>query len=195
MGPQTTRATTSACPTIPPGYSSKTIHVKFREGANVDLPLEALPPALRNGVVSHKKLFSLPKQKLNELRARGRSHSGKSLPDLNLWVEITLQSGTDTAAFLEELKRLPSVEIAEPAPLPQPPPAITPDFAGSQGYLDNAPGGIDARSSWTIPRGIGNGVKIYDVEYNWLQTHEDLSGASGVLLLLNLGVTHGRPDL
>ena len=37
-------------PTIPPGYSSKTIHVKFREGANVDLPLEAPPPALRNGV-------------------------------------------------------------------------------------------------------------------------------------------------
>ena len=127
----------------------------------MDLPLEALPPALRNGVVSHKKLFSLSKQKLNELRARGRGHSGKSLPDLNLWVEITLQSGTDTAAFLEELKRLPSVEIAEPAPLPQPPPAITPDFAESQGYLDNAPGGIDARSSWTIPRGNGNGVKNF----------------------------------
>ncbi|MEO7863056.1 MAG: hypothetical protein ABIU05_21995 [Nitrospirales bacterium] len=57
------------------------------------------------------------------------------------------------------------------------------------------PGGIDARSSSTTPRGNGNGVQIYDVEYNWLQMHEDLSGASGVLLLLNLGVTHGRPDL
>ena len=106
MGPQATRATTSVCPTIPPGYSSKTIHVKFREGANVDLPLEALPPALRNGVVSHKKLFSLSEQKLSELRARERSRLGKPLPDLNLWVEMTLQSSTDAAAFLAEMKRV-----------------------------------------------------------------------------------------
>ena len=186
-------APTSARPTISPGSSSKTIHVKFREGANVDFPLDALPPALRNGVGSHKKLFSLPKQKLNDLRARGRSHSGKTLPDLTLWVEITVHSGTDAADFLEELRRVPSVEIAEPAPVPQPPPTITPDFAGHQGYLDHAPGGIDARSSWAISSGNGHGVTIYDVEYNWLQTHEDLSAASGVRLLLNLGDSNFPP--
>ena len=136
-----------------------------------------LPPGLRSAVASHAKLFTLPKQKLNELRARESSRSGKILPDLNLWVELTLQSGTDAAAFLEEMKRLPSVEIAEPAPLPQPPPATTPDFSGSQGYLDAALGGIEARFSFTIPGGNGSGVTIYDVEYNWLQTHEDLSKA------------------
>jgi serine protease len=185
--------TKAARPTIPAGYSSQTIHVKFREGTNVDLPLEALPPGLRNAVASHTKLFRLPKQKLDELQARGRSRSGTTLPDLNLWVELTLHSGTDAAAFLEELKRVPSVEIAEPAPLPQPPPHLTPDFTGNQGYLDPAPGGIEARFSWTIPGGNGSGVTIYDVEYSWHQTHEDLSKAHGIPLLLNPGESATDP--
>ncbi|MEP6890965.1 MAG: S8 family serine peptidase [Nitrospirota bacterium] len=180
-------------PTIPPGYSSKTIHVKFQEGTNVDLPLEGFPPGLRDAVASHTKLFSLPKQKLNELRTRERSRVGKPLPDLNLWVEMTLQSGTDAAAFLAEMKHVPNVEIAAPAPLPQPPPWIPPDFTGKQGYLDPAPGGIEARFSWTIPGGNGSGVTIYDVEYNWLQTHDDLSRASGVIVLLNPGDSNNPP--
>jgi hypothetical protein len=172
----------AAAKTIPPGYSSEIIHVKFREGTNVDLP-----PGLRNAAASSTRLFSLPTQQLNEIRARGRSRSGKALPDLNLWFQITLQPGTDAAAFIENLRRLPHVEIAEPAPLPAPPPAITPDFTANQGYLDAAPGGIDARYAWTIPGGSGSGVTIYDVEYSWNQTHEDLSTANGVPLLLNPG--------
>jgi hypothetical protein len=193
-GPSSNQAATaSGRPPIPPGYSSKTIHVKFQEGTNVDLPLELLPPGLRSAVVSHTKLFTLPKHKLNELGARGRSRSGKTLPDLNLWIELTLQSGTDAAAFLEELKRMPIVEIAEPAPLPQPPPATSPDFSGSEGYLDVAPGGIEARFSFTIPGGNGSGVTIYDVEYSWHQTHEDLGKAHGIPLLLNPGDSAADP--
>jgi len=138
-------------------------------------------------VVSHTKLFSLPEQKLNELRARERSRLGTPSPDLNLWVEMTLQFGTDAAAFLAEMKRMPNIEIATSAPLPQPPPWIPPDFTRKQGYLDPAPGGIEARFSWTIPGGNGHGVTIYNVEYNWLQTHDDLSTAGGVTLLLDPG--------
>jgi hypothetical protein len=85
------------------------------------------------------------------------------------------------------------VEIAEPAPLPAPPPAITPDFTGNQGYLGPATDGIDAIFSATIPGGNGNGIKIYDVEYSWNQTHEDLSKANGVLLLLNAGDSSHDP--
>jgi serine protease len=186
-GPSNNTAALSTRPAIPPGFSSKTIHVKFQEGTNVDSPLDMLPPDLRSGVATYAKLFALPKQKLNELRARGRSHSGKTLPDLNLWIQLTLQSGTDAASFLEALKHVPSVEIAEPAPLPQPLPATTPDFTGNQGYLDVAPGGIDARFAFTIPGGNGSGVKIYDIEYSWHQTHEDLSKAHGISLLLAPG--------
>jgi serine protease len=186
-------ATESTPPTIPPGYSSKSIHVKFQEGTNVERPLEGLPPGLRDAVVSHSKLFSLPEQKLNELRSRERSRVGKPLPDLNLWVELTLQPGTDAAAFLAEMKHVSNVEIAAPAPLPQPPPWIPPDFTRKQGYLDPAPGGIEARFSWTVPGGNGHGVTIYDIEYNWLHTHDDLSRAGGVILLLEPGDSNSPP--
>jgi len=34
-------------------------------------------------------------------------------------------------------------------------PPTTPDFTARQGYLDPAPGGIDARFAWTLPGGRG----------------------------------------
>ena len=188
--PVATEATPLA---IPPGYSSKSIHVKFQEGTNVEQPLEGLPPGLRDAVVSHSKLFSLPEQKLNELRSKERSRVGAPLPDLNLWVEMILRSGTDAAAFLAEMKQVSNVEVAAFAPLPQPPPWIPPDFTRKQGYLDPAPGGIEARFSWTVPGGNGHGVTIYDVEYNWLRTHDDLSRASAVILLLEPGDSNSPP--
>ncbi len=186
-------ATKASPPPVPPGYSSKAIHVKFREGANVEQPLEGFPPGLRAAVVSHTKLFSLPEEKLNELRAKESSRLGRPLPDLNLWVEMTLQSGTDAAAFLAEMKRVPNVETADPAPLPHPPPWIPPDFTRKQGYLDPAPVGIGARFSWTIPGGNGSGVRIYDVEYNWLQTHDDLSKVGGVAILVDSADSNNPP--
>jgi hypothetical protein len=91
-GPSSNQAATALVrPTIPPGYSSQTIHVKFHEGTNVDMPLELLPPGLRSAVARHTKLFTLPKQKLKEFGDRARSRSGRTLPDLNLWIELTLQ--------------------------------------------------------------------------------------------------------
>ena len=119
----------------------------------------------------------------------GEQVSRKPLPNLNLWFQITLKPGADAATFIENLRRLDSVETAEPAPLPAPLPttARTPDFTALQGYLGPAPDGIDAIFSATIPGGNGDGIKLYDVEYNWNQTHEDLSKANGVPLLLNPG--------
>jgi hypothetical protein len=52
-------------------------------------------------------------------------------------------------------------------------PPVTPDFNGRQGYLDAAPGGIDARYASTLPGG-GGGVRIIDCEWGWRFTHEDL---------------------
>jgi subtilase family protein len=53
-------------------------------------------------------------------------------------------------------------------------PPATQDFTGRQGYLDAAPGGIDARYAWTLPGGRGSGVMIIDCEGAWRFTHEDL---------------------
>jgi serine protease len=178
---------------VPPGYSSELIDVKFREGTNVDPPEDALPPDLRNAVASIRRGFSLSEEQLNAIRMRGESLSNGRLPNLTLWFQITLKPGTDATAFIEDLKALDSVERVEFVPLPPPPPAITPNFEGMQGYLDAAPGGIDARFSWTIPGGNGTGVKLYDIEYSWNQTHEDLSKANGIPLLLDPGDSADDP--
>ena len=180
-------AVAGASPPIPPGYSSEIVHVKFREGTAVYSPEVALPPHLKDSAAYMGRLFSVSEQKLEEIRAIGERHSGQMLPDLNMWFQITLKPGTDAADYIEDMKRLESVEIVEPAPLPSPPPAITPNFTEEQGYLDAATDGIDAHFSWTIPGGNGTGVKLYDVEYSWNQTHEDLSKANGIPLLLSPG--------
>jgi len=162
---------------IPPGYSSEIIQVKFRASADVARPEALMPAKLQGSVRNMRPLFNLPKAKLNNMRGT----------NLNLWFQITLAPGTDAASFLEELRRAENVEVAEPAPLPQPPPATTPNFTGDQGYLNPATDGIDARFSWTRLGGNASGITLYDVEYSWNQMHEDLSKVNGVALLLNLG--------
>jgi serine protease len=184
-----TPALRAAAP-IPPGFSSEIIQVKFKEGTDVHPSSRPLPPDLLNSVGRITRLFTLSEQEIDRLRATGEQVSRNPLPNLNLWFQITLNPGADAAIFIENLKRLDSVETAEPAPLAAPPPATTvntPNFTSQQGYLGPAPDGIDAIYSATIPGGNGNRIKLYDVEYNWNQTHEDLSKANGVPLLLNPG--------
>ena len=96
----------------PPGFSSELIQVKFREGTDVDPPEEALPTNLRDSVAGIRRLITLSDQELERI-------GGSSF---KLWFEITLKPGTDAAAFLNALKELPSVETAQLAPLPPPPP-------------------------------------------------------------------------
>ena len=61
-------------------------------------------------------------------------------------------------------------------------PAATPDFIARQGYLEVAPGGIDARFAWTKPGGRGDNVRVIDLEWGWNFSHEDLLANSGGLL-------------
>lgn len=174
----------------PPGFSDD-IQVRFAEGTDVDPPTNALTPALAAQVASMERLFTLPGAQLDALRA-----ASPGLPDLKLWFEIKLVGGVDPGDFLAQLGTQANVDVAEFTPLDSPDPAVTPDFTGNQGYLDPAPGGIDAQFSWTIPGGDGTGITIYDVERAWQQTHEDLSTAAGVTQLLDSGDsnTQGNND-
>ena len=97
--------------------------MKFREGTSVDAPETLLPVTLRESVVSVTRLFSLPERKLENIRGSGETRTGKTLPDLNLWFQITLKPDVDAASFLDEIKRLNIVESAQPAPVPAPAPA------------------------------------------------------------------------
>ncbi len=55
-------------------------------------------------------------------------------------------------------------------------------YAASQGYLDAAPTGIDARWAWTQPNGEGAGVGVVDLEQGWFLSHEDLAGKAPTLI-------------
>jgi subtilase family protein len=82
-----------------------------------------------------------------------------------------VKPAAEPPVVLENLEDMaPSDEVAPPA---------TPNFTPQQGYLDAAPGGVDARFAWTRPGGQGAGVRVVDVEGAWRFDHEDLLGNQG----------------
>lgn len=135
-------------------------------------------------------LFGASEQRLRVEAAASAAQTGIASPDLSIYYQA--EGAKDPAALAEELAGLDIVETAyvkppaEPpamltdlAPLAAEPPTTTPDFSSHQGYLDAAPGGVDARYAWGRPGGDGAGVRIVDVEGAWRFTHEDLGGNQG----------------
>ena len=82
----------------------------------------------------------------------------------------------------KEMRDWPSVEIAYVEGGPTPPPVHPSDDPrnANQGYLDAAPGGINARWAWA--RLDGSGVGFVDLERGWTLSHEDLA-AAGITLI------------
>ncbi|MBN9678808.1 S8 family peptidase [Salipiger bermudensis] len=126
-------------------------------------------------------VFSNTPDDLQRLRETGERRSGKALADLTLYHSFALPGGTvyaEVAELVAALNALPIVEISYAVPPGTDPqadaPPATPDFEFQQGYLDPAPGGIDARYGWTVPGGTGAGVRIIDVEQGITPDHEDL---------------------
>ncbi len=165
--------------------------------------LEELTNILRAADAQMVPLFGLSEPKMRA-RAEAAAAEGEPIPDLSVFYRVVAQSERlDDLA--DALLQLDSVEAAfvkppaEPAgrtaadiryeaindmaPSAAEPPIATPDFTPRQGYLDAAPGGIDARYAWMIPGGAGAGVKIIDCEWGWQLSHEDLTqNALGVLV-------------
>src|SRR3546814_15193283 len=46
-------------------------------------------------------------------------------------------------------------------------PPVTANFTARQGYLNAAPGGIDALYAATVPGGRGSGIGILEIEAAW----------------------------
>ncbi len=75
-------------------------------------------------------------------------------------------------AYLEPMYSLPTAGAGGADPSC---PITTPSYTEHQGYLDPAPGGIDAPAAWrTNTR--GHGVQFADLEGGWNVAHEDLPG-------------------
>ena len=127
-----------------------------------------------------------------------RRATNEDIPDLSRFYRIAAPAA-ELEATAKELQDMAIVEAAYVKPPTTPPlyklkldrefilkewpwPELwlgTPNYSARQGYLDAAPGGIDARWAWTQPGGLGNGVRVIDIEGNWRFTHEDLTVNQG----------------
>ncbi|MFP2908285.1 S8 family peptidase, partial [Pyxidicoccus sp. 3LFB2] len=145
-----------------------------------------------------RRLFNEDEATLETRKALGEAESGRQLADLNLYYEVPLVPGTTServADVVAALNALDSVEVAYAQPPAEPAMVnfgmdaalrgllaaediapTTPLFEGNQGYLNAAPGGVDARYAWGIPGGNGAGIRFVDIEGGWRTTHEDMPG-------------------
>jgi subtilisin family serine protease len=193
--------------TIGPGQSRERLHLKLQEGSGVRLRDGTFVSitgrdvgALREVLTQYpgtqvERMFSRPEAELAADERLLEAKTGKDLADLNLWYRLVVGAGAAPEALVDALNRLDIVEIAYPEPLPVPPP-VTPDYEDDQGYLDEAPGGIDAELAWTRgPGGRGSGVKVVDIEYWWNFDHEDLSKAVGALIPNGTPAVPDWPDI
>jgi serine protease len=159
----------------------------------------------RAGDVKASKLFPRPdtfyEQEKSMLDARlaereqrapnpGPGITPQRVPDMNLYyiLHITYKQGMTREKFLSQLdsnrlieKAYPKYHAESPTCLsaspssPDSSPISTPLFSRSQGYLYQAPSGINAPYAWKIPGGMGTNIRLIDIEQNWDSLHEDLS--------------------
>jgi hypothetical protein len=152
-----------------------------------------LASAIRSANAELRPLFDESEERLQQEAAAIAEETGEAPPDLSVYYGA--EGAAQPEALAEELAGLDFVEAAYVKPPAEPPqlnadltpaaeepPATTPDFTSRQGYLDPAPGGIDARYAWTQSGGRGNGVRIIDIEGAWRFSHEDLLQNQGGLV-------------
>jgi hypothetical protein len=162
--------------------------------ADVAAARALLERAPRIGPVS--RLFQEDEVSLEARQRAGEERGGRQLADLNLYYEVPLLPGTTAGrmeALVASLNALEGVEVAYAEP-PREPAMLgfgmdaalrsllgaadisptTPLYQSNQGYLNAAPGGIDARFAWNVPGGTGAGVRVVDIEGGWRTTHEDM---------------------
>jgi subtilisin family serine protease len=137
--------------------------------------------------ISMRPLFGVAEERLKYKAASLASETGVEVPDLSVYYRVDAPDERldELAERLRKMEIVEAAYVKPPVELPQilndmiptaeEPPVETPDFTLRQGYLDAAPGGIDARYAWTQPGGGGGpGVSIIDIEGAWRFTHEDL---------------------
>ena len=173
---------------IPPGYVPRIV-VKFRDdfiapSADRSLVAAAGDDALRSQFPESKitpVFASVSTADLRALQSEAETAAeGETLPRLDTYFALTVPSGAAPEGLVDTALGVEGVELAYVEGAPTPPPAVNPDDdprSANQGYLDAAPGGIDARFAWGVAGGDGKGIGFVDLETGWTLNHEDLAGA------------------
>ncbi len=130
-----------------------------------------------------ESLLELDETEAQELEDRAWLWSGVPQPDLLGQLFVQVLPGADLEALLLCFAASPLIAWADIETYGVLPPTWTPDdyaptttdFSGDQGYLGPDPG-INAQALHAV--GVtGSGVRVSDVEYGWIETHEDLVDA------------------
>ncbi|HUU84067.1 MAG TPA: S8 family serine peptidase [Phycisphaerae bacterium] len=168
-------------------FRTDVIAVKFRDGLAVRLRGDALTGveglAGVDGALADvadgrwEPAHSLEEGKLDGLRQTAEANLGRAVADLNLQFHLFLPEGADPAATIDAFNALDAIEIALPIPKPMAPP-VPPNYEFSQGYLNAATAGVDARCMWQVFGGTGTNINIADLEYSWNLSHQDLSSTT-----------------
>ncbi len=138
-------------------------------------------------------LFGATEDRVRHRTVSAAARAGTTAPDLSVYyrvhapdealdglaAELAGHDGIVAAYVKPPAEPAVLLELNEMTPLPDVAPPVTADFTSRQGYLDAAPGGIDARYAWTRPGGRGAGVSIIDIEGAWRFDHEDLIANAG----------------
>jgi hypothetical protein len=165
----------------------------------IEHDLETLAALLRAHPGAHvERRIRLPEETVDAIRLRARGAGSIDLADMNLYFEVHLPFLDDAdrerarlGELLAAFNRLEIVQVAFAEPIMEVAtlgPAerasaeallamqrtTTPDFSDQQGYLYDAPVGVEADEAWNFAGGRGAGVKIVDIEFGWRFTHEDL---------------------
>ena len=146
-----------------------------------------LAQMLRGEKAALRPLFGLTEDRLRHRAAARADDRRPPAPDLAVYYQVDAPPArldaladqlraqpTVRAAYVKPPAELPMHMGAAALPLAAEAPPATPDYSVRQGYLDAAPGGVDARYAWLRAGGRGTDVRIIDVEGAWRFSHEDL---------------------
>ena len=165
----------------PPDLQGKLL---FKSGADFDRLNEILSRSEVSRVMRH---FAIDQAALDDMRKRAAEKAGTPMPDLGLYFALEFQFGASDGQRLElisDLNSLGVVEIAYFAPIHELAVIATDEnWEEDQNYLRAAPSGVNAFYGWQFPGGKGQDILIIDIEYSWLEAHEDLRGSSAPFLL------------
>ncbi len=165
------------------GLRSKGMGVESTSGSEIT----QITNFLSEEKISIHPLFGINEERMKMKLSSLEQETTMSIPDLSLYYRVEAPNER-LDALAEKLRQMDVVETAYVKPAAEPavsllnqlqpkmesPPNHTPDFTNRQGYLDPSPGGIDARYAWTRPGGLGQNVRIIDIEGAWRFSHEDL---------------------
>lgn len=152
------------------------VHIKFAADAGVQLvngqftANDAAQAQQLNTILANAKKIGAAK-----LAQPNGTVVGNALANgLKDYYKVRFAKDVDVASITTQLQQLNIVDEAYAQPLPAPQP--TANYASMQTYENGAPTGVTAGYGYFIPGGLGNNVKIVDIEDSWNTSHEDLKG-------------------